>query len=222
MYKIAVDGPAGAGKSTISKMVAKEIGFIYVDTGAFFRTIALGCIKGNVDISNEEAVNEAINMFDISFAYENGEQQVYLNKENVSSLIRTAEVSNAASVVSAYKAVRQKVNVSEYEISEKENVVMDGRDIGTSVFPDASVKIYLTASSYVRAVRRLRDYEKKGIKASIEEVEKEIIERDERDMHREISPLTRAEDAVFLDSSDLTVDEVVSKMVTIIKSKIEL
>ena len=141
-----------------------------------------------------------------------------INNYQLGAKLRTAPVDKLV----LQERIGSKKTEIVFEISEKENVVMDGRDIGTSVFPDASVKIYLTASSYVRAVRRLRDYEKKGIKASIEEVEKEIIERDERDMHREISPLTRAEDAVFLDSSDLTVDEVVSKMVTIIKSKIEL
>jgi len=217
-FNVAIDGPAGAGKSTIAKRVAKELGFVYIDTGAMYRAMALKCIRDGVDINDENAVVEACDDVDITISYEAGEQQVILNSENVNGFIRTAEVGNAASAISVYGPIRTKLVEIQQKLAAVTDVVMDGRDIGTCVLKDAQVKIYLTASTRVRAERRYKEFLEKGMEADIDIIEKEIIERDYRDMNRDISPLRQAEDAVLLDSSELGIEEVVSKMLEIIRA----
>ena len=212
---IAIDGPAGAGKSTIAKKVAKELSFIYVDTGAMYRAMALYLLEKN--IQGDEAIATACHDADISIRYENGEQQVILNGENVNGVIRKEEVGNMASATSVYPEVRTKLVELQRQLAAKENVIMDGRDIGTVVLPNANVKIYLTASSKVRAKRRFDELTAKGVSCDMDAIEKDIIERDYRDMHRETSPLKQADDAVLLDSSDLDIDGVVEEMKKIIK-----
>ena len=207
-YNIAIDGPAGAGKSTIAKMAAKKLGFIYVDTGAMYRAMALYILRQGIDRGDEEAVGRACKDMDISLRYENGVQQVWLNGEDVSGLIRTEEVSQTTSAISVYAPVRQKLLQLQQELARTNNVIMDGRDIGTCVLPHAQTQIYLTASSHVRAVRRFKELEEKGQMCNLEEIEQDIIERDYRDMHREIAPLKQAEDAVLIDSSHMTIDQV--------------
>lgn len=215
MKAIAIDGPAGAGKSTIAKIVAKNLGYIYVDTGAMFRSMALACIRAGVNIHDEQAVCKEIADVDVTLKYENDMQVVYLNGENVNGFIRTEEVGNATSVIAVYPKVREKLLILQRELAEKENVVMDGRDIGSTVLPNADTKIFLTASSYVRAKRRALELEQRGEKCDIEKVQKDIEERDERDSNREVSPLVQAPDAVLVDASDLSIDEVVTKIMEI-------
>lgn len=212
-FNIAIDGPAGAGKSTIAKRVAKELGFIYVDTGAMYRAIALYFLQNQIDASDEETVREALNGIQVSIAYENGEQQILLNGENVTGSIRREEVGNMASVTSAYPAVRKKLLSLQQELAASADVIMDGRDIGTCVLPKAPLKIYLTASVKTRAKRRYEELTEKKIPCNIEEICKDIEERDYRDMHRDVSPLCQAEDAVLVDSSDMTIQEVTDAIV---------
>lgn len=212
-YNIAIDGPAGAGKSTIAKMVASELGFIYVDTGAMYRAMALYFLRKGIRREDEKAIEEACKEIEVSIQYEGGVQQVLLNGENVSGLIRTEEVSNMTSATSVYKSVRQKLLELQRQLAEHSNVIMDGRDIGTCVLPKAQTKIYLTASSHVRALRRHKELLEKGETCNLEEIEQDIIERDYRDMHREIAPLKQAEDAVFLDSSQMTIRQVVDRII---------
>ncbi len=211
-YNIAIDGPAGAGKSTIAKMTASELGFIYVDTGAMYRAMALFFLRKGIHKEDEKAIEEACKEIEVSIRYEGGAQQVFLNGENVSGLIRTEEVSNMTSATSVYKPVRQKLLELQRQLAADSNVIMDGRDIGTCVLPDAQTKIYLTASSHVRALRRYKELLEKGEMCNLEEIEQDIIERDYRDMHREIAPLKQAEDAVFLDSSQMTIRQVVDQI----------
>ncbi len=211
-YNIAIDGPAGAGKSTIAKKLAKDLGYIYVDTGAMYRAMAYFFIKNNVDKDDIETITKLCDGVDVSIAYENGEQQVLLNGENITAFIREERVGNMASATSVYPVVREKLVELQRQLAAKENVVMDGRDIGTVVLPDANVKIFLAASSKVRAQRRFNELTAKGIECDIDAIEKDIIERDHRDMTREISPLKQADDAVLLDSSDMTIEEVVDRM----------
>lgn len=218
-FNVAVDGPAGAGKSTVAKAVAAEKSFIYVDTGAMYRAMALYFLRKGIDKSDEAAVTAACQDVEITIAYENGVQQVILNGENVSGLIRTEEVGNMASATSGYLPVRKKLVELQKTLAKKADVVMDGRDIGTCVLPDADVKVYLTASSLVRARRRYKELAEKGVGCSLEEIEKDIIERDYRDMHRENSPLRQAEDAVYLDSSEMTLREVVDAIEKLIDKK---
>lgn len=209
MYNIAVDGPAGAGKSTIAKLVAKKLGYIYVDTGSMYRAMALACIRENVKSDDEENVVRVCSLCDVTIDYEDGVQQVYLNGENVNAYIRAEEVSNMTSAISVYGPVREKLVNLQRNLAKVQNVIMDGRDIGTCVLKDAYLKIYLTASTKTRAQRRYKELVEKGHKVDLAEIEKDIEERDYRDMHREISPLTKAEDAVLVDCSDMTIDEVV-------------
>lgn len=216
-YNIAVDGPAGAGKSTIAKKVAKELNFIYVDTGAMYRSMALYFLRKNISADDEVSVAAACAEIAITISYEDGVQQVYLNGENVSGLIRTEEVGNMASAVSAYRPVREKLLELQQDMAARENVIMDGRDIGTCVLPHADTKIYLTASSRVRAERRHKELIEKGIRCNLEEIEQDIIERDRRDMSREIAPLKQAEDAVLVDASEMTIEEVAARIVEIAK-----
>lgn len=220
-FNIAIDGPAGAGKSTIAKEVARRLGFVYVDTGAMYRTMALHFIRSGIDPKDEQAVAASCRDVDVSLRYENGVQQVLLGGENVTGLIRTEEVGNMASATSVYKPVREKLVQLQQALARRENVVMDGRDIGTCVLPEADVKVYLTASSLVRARRRYRELTEKGIACDLKEIEQDILDRDHRDMHREHSPLVQAEDAVYLDSSDMTLDQVVDAIGRLIDQKID-
>lgn len=208
-FNIAIDGPAGAGKSTIAKMVAKKLGFIYVDTGAMYRAIALYFLRQGMEASDEAAVGAAVGGAGITIRYQDGAQQVLLNGEDVSGLIRTEEVGNMASASSVYPAVRAHLLELQRSLAAENNVIMDGRDIGTCILPDAQTKIFLTASSHVRAMRRYKELTEKGVACNLQEIEQDIIERDARDMNREIAPLKAAEDAVMLDSSDMTIEQVV-------------
>ncbi len=208
-YSIAIDGPAGAGKSTIAKRIAKEKGFIYVDTGAMYRAMAYYLIQKGIKPSETEKISEACKEADITISYEDGEQIVWLNGENVNPYLRTEEVGNMASASSVNKDVRIKLVELQQKLAKTNQVVMDGRDIGTCVLPDADVKVYLTASSRVRAKRRYEELKNKGESCDMDVIEADIIERDKRDMTREMSPLRQAEDAVLLDSSDMDVDQVV-------------
>lgn len=216
---IAIDGPAGAGKSTIAKKLAKKLGFIYVDTGAMYRAMAYYFLQNGIASDDEAAIAKACPAVDVTIAYENGEQQVLLNGENVNGVIRTEQVGNMASATSVYPVVRKKLVELQQELAAKADVIMDGRDIGTCVLPNAQVKIYLTASSKTRATRRYEELTAKGESCDLEEIEKDIIERDYRDMHRETSPLKQAEDAVLVDSSDLTINEVVAAIREIYQKK---
>ncbi|MGI5947288.1 MAG: (d)CMP kinase [Lachnospiraceae bacterium] len=218
-FNIAVDGPAGAGKSTIAKAVAAKLGFIYVDTGAMYRAMALYFLRQGIDKEDEKAIESACSRVEITIRYEEGSQQVILNGENVSSEIRTEEVGNMASATSVYFPVREKLVQLQQELAKTANVIMDGRDIGTCVLPDAQTKVYLTASSAVRARRRYDELKEKGVMCNLEEIEQDIIERDYRDMHREHSPLKQAEDAVLVDSSDMTIEEVIDAIIEIARGK---
>ncbi|SCY48321.1 cytidylate kinase [Butyrivibrio hungatei] len=214
---IAIDGPAGAGKSTIAKRVAKELGFIYVDTGAMYRALALYMIREGIASDDIDNVVSACKRADVTIKHENNEQVVYLNGDNVNGLIRTEEVGKMTSAISVNAAVREKLVGLQKKLAEVTDVVMDGRDIGAVVLPNADLKIYLTASSRVRAERRYKELVAKNVECNLEEIEKDIIDRDYRDMHRELSPLKQADDAVFFDSSDMTIDEVKDKIIELYK-----
>lgn len=214
-FNIAIDGPAGAGKSTIAKQAAKKLGFVYVDTGAMYRTMALYFIRLGIDSGDEAAIAAACQDVDVTIRYEDGAQQVILNGENVSGLIRTEEVGRMASAVSVYMPVRDKLVELQRQLAKKTSVIMDGRDIGTCVLPDAPAKIYLTASVEVRARRRFNELLEKGVECDIREIEADIEDRDYRDMHREHSPLKQADDAVLLDSSHMTIEQVVDSIIKI-------
>lgn len=211
-HNIAIDGPAGAGKSTIAKKIAARLEFIYVDTGAMYRAMALYFLKKQIEPSDQAKIEAACKEVEITIAYKDGEQIVILNGENVNGFLRTEEVGNMASATSVYPFVRLKLVELQQELAKKENVVMDGRDIGTCVLPNADLKIFLTASTQERAERRWKELKAKGIEADLKEIEKDIKERDHRDTTRTFAPLKQAEDAIYLDSSDLTIDEVVDKI----------
>ncbi len=218
-YNIAIDGPAGAGKSTIAKAVAKKMGLIYVDTGAMYRAMALHMLKKGINIEDDAAViAECVNP-DITIKYEDGMQVVYLNGENVNAFLRTEEVGNAASKTSVLMPVRVRLVELQQKLAAESDCIMDGRDIGTCVLPNADVKIYLTASSAVRAKRRYDELTAKGQECDIAEIRRIIEERDYRDMNREASPLKRAEDAVLVDTSDMTIEEVITKIISICEGK---
>ena len=208
-YNIAIDGPAGAGKSTIAKLVAKELGFIYVDTGAMYRGLAVHFLKKGIVPGEVEKIEAACEDAKVELGYENGVQQVYLNGENITSQLREEAVGNMASVSSAVPAVRAKLLDLQRNLAKEKDVVMDGRDIGTNILPNADVKIYLTASVKTRADRRYKELTEKGISCSYEEIAEDIKKRDERDMSRETAPLKQAEDAILIDSSDMSIEEVV-------------
>ncbi|MBQ4536356.1 MAG: (d)CMP kinase [Lachnospiraceae bacterium] len=214
-YNVAIDGPAGAGKSTIAKAVAKKLGLIYVDTGAMYRAMALFMLREGVDPQDAESISEKCKEADITIIYENGEQVVLLNGENVNAYLRTEEVGNMASVTSVQPAVRVKLVELQQALAKKSDCIMDGRDIGTCVLPNAQAKIYLTASSKVRAKRRFDELTAKGESCDIEKIQRDIEERDYRDMNREHSPLKQAEDAVLVDSSDMSIEEVVATIIDI-------
>ncbi len=210
--QIAIDGPAGAGKSTIAKRLSAEKGFIYVDTGAMYRAVALYFLKNHMDFHDAALVEKNLPEIKIELKYVDGSQRVLLNGCDVSTDIRKEEVGNAASVTSVYPPVRAYLTALQKRLAEENDVVMDGRDIGTVVLPHAQAKIYLTASVETRAKRRFDELEKKGETPVLSEIEEDIRDRDYRDMHRETAPLKQAEDAVLLDSSDMTIDEVVEEM----------
>ena len=220
MINIAIDGPAGAGKSTIAKLVAAKKNYIYVDTGAMYRAMALYLYRNGIDADDSAAISGRCGEPDITIEYRDGEQVVLLNGENVNSQLRTPQVSDMASRSSVNPDVRQKLMELQQELARRENVVMDGRDIGTVVLPDAQVKIFLTASVEVRAKRRYLEEIGKGMQADLDEIAAQIKERDERDMNRPVAPLKQADDAVLVDTSDLTIDEVVEKILAIIDEKI--
>ena len=220
VHNIAIDGPAGAGKSTVAKKVAKELSFVYVDTGAMYRAMALYLLRKGVNREDSDEIGEACQNAEISIEYQNGEQIVLLDGENVNAHLRTEEVSAMASVSSAVPRVREKLLDLQRKLARTMSVVMDGRDIGTTILPDADVKIYLTASSLTRARRRYLEYQEKGEPCDLAEIQKTIEERDQRDMTREISPLCQAEDAVLVDSSELTIDETVEKILSVYHSKV--
>jgi len=218
-YSVAIDGPAGAGKSTIAKLISKQMGYIYVDTGAMYRAMAVYFNQNNIDPADEAAINAAVDNVKITIEYKDGEQQVILNGENVTSLLRTEATGNMASKTSKYKAVRSKLVDLQRELAAAENVVMDGRDIGTTVLPDANVKIYLTASSDARAKRRYDELKEKGENRSFDAIKEDIEKRDYEDMHRAISPLKQADDAVLVDTSDMNIEQVVAVLSKIIDEK---
>ena len=220
VHNIAIDGPAGAGKSTVAQKVAKELSFVYVDTGAMYRAMALYLLRQGVNREKPDEIGEACQNAEISIEYQNGEQIVLLDGENVNAHLRTEEVSAMASVSSAVPRVREKLLDLQRKLARTMSVVMDGRDIGTTILPDADVKIYLTASSLTRARRRYLEYQEKGEACDLAEIQKTIEERDQRDMTREISPLCQAEDAVLVDSSELTIDETVEKILSVYHSKV--
>lgn len=219
MHSIAIDGPAGAGKSTIAKKIAKELGFIYVDTGAMYRAMALYFIRNHIAAEDEKAIEAACPEVSVSITYVDGEQQVLLNGENVNGLIRTEEVSRMTSASSKNKAVRMKLVDLQRELADKENVVMDGRDIGTYVLPNATAKVYLTASVQERARRRYEEQAARGVECTLDEIAQDIEARDRQDMNREFAPLKQAEDAVLVDSSAMTIDEVAAAIIAIYEKR---
>ena len=211
-YNVAIDGPAGAGKSTIAKMVAKEKGYIYVDTGAMYRGLAIHFLKKGIDADDRVAIADACRDAEVTIGYEDGVQQVYLNGENVTYMLRAEEVGNMASKSSAIPPVREKLLELQRSLAAEKDVIMDGRDIGTNILPNADLKIYLTASVETRAKRRYDELREKGEACDLEAIAHDIKERDERDMTREIAPLKQADDAILVDSSDMTIPEVVAEI----------
>ena len=220
VINVAIDGPAGAGKSTVSRGAAKQLGFVYVDTGALYRAVGVNALRKNINTRDKEAVAESINGISVDLVFENGEQKVLLNGEDVSAEIRTPPASMAASDVSAVPEVRAFLFDLQKNIAAKTNCIMDGRDIGTVVLPHAQVKIFLTASPEERATRRYRELVEKGSEVSYKEVLEDLIERDYNDSHREIAPLKPAEDGVVFDTTGYTLDESIKETVRIIKEKI--
>lgn len=218
-YNIAIDGPAGAGKSTIAKALAKRLGYIYVDTGAMYRAMALYFLRLGLDADDQAAIAEACKGVNIALDYANGVQQVYLNDENVTVFLREESVGRMASSTSVYPQVRVKLVELQRELAKKEDVVMDGRDIGTCVLPDANIKIFLTASVEARAKRRYMELVRQKIESDYEEIKKDMEERDFRDTNREFAPLRQAEDAILLDTSDMTIEEVINSILAIKESK---
>ncbi|MCR4845825.1 MAG: (d)CMP kinase [Eubacterium sp.] len=213
LMNIAIDGPAGAGKSTIARLAAKELGFVYVDTGAMYRAIALYLLDNHTDINDESDLKKALDSININIVYENGVQHVFLDLVDVSEEIRSEKVGNMASTSSALAPVRAKLLDLQRDVAAKNDVIMDGRDIGTNILPNAELKIYLTASVDVRAKRRYDELKLKGESPDLEEIKKGIEQRDYQDMNRDIAPLKQAEDAVFLDTSDMSISEVVDEII---------
>ncbi|RKW48620.1 MAG: (d)CMP kinase [Lachnospiraceae bacterium] len=222
MYNIAIDGPAGAGKSSIAKALSKKLGFVYIDTGAMYRAVALFFLENGIKDSSDNEIDKLLDKLDINIKYTDGEQRVFLNNVDVSDKLRQEEIGKLASRFSAVKSVREKLVALQRKLAKKENVIMDGRDIGTVVLPNADLKIYLSAGSKVRAKRRYLELIEKGFdRAALDEkaIENEIIKRDEADMNREISPLKKAEDAYCLDTSNMTFNEVVSKILDMVEKE---
>lgn len=219
-YKIAIDGPAGVGKSTIAKRLASVFHFTYVDTGAMYRTMALYYLKKNISLENEAEVLSHLDEIEISLQYIDGVQNIFLNEENVTNLIRTPEVSTGSSQVAVIGGVREKLVKLQREIGQKQNVIMDGRDIGTKVFPDADVKLFLTATCEERAKRRMTEMREKGMEASYDEILKSIRFRDENDSNRKIDPLKPASDAIIIDNTQETLEQTVERIKNIIKERL--
>ena len=217
---VAIDGPGGAGKSTISKRAAKELGFLYVDTGALYRAVGLNAMRTGADLNDTESIEKSLNGISVDLKYENGEQVVLLNGENVSSLIRTPEASMSASAVSSVPKVRKFLFSLQQNIAAKNNCIMDGRDIGTVVLPNAQVKIFLTASPEERAMRRYKELVEKGESVEYENVLAELKQRDYNDSHRVLAPLKPAEDSVLVDTTGLNLEESVEKIIKMIKEKL--
>lgn len=207
-YNIAIDGPAGAGKSTVAKRVAQEKGFIYVDTGAMYRGLAIYFLKNGIHPEDREGIIRACRNADVSIGYEDGAQQIYLNGENITGLLREEAVGDMASKSSPVPEVREKLLMLQRTLAREKDVVMDGRDIGTNILPDADVKVYLTASVETRAKRRYDELTAKGISCDMEQIAADIEERDYRDMTRDNAPLVQADDAVLIDSSAMSIEEV--------------
>lgn len=217
--QVAIDGPASAGKSTVAKIVAKKLHFIYCDTGAMYRSVTFVALKNHVKLDDDQALKELLKTIEIRFVPAEPEQRVFVNDEEVTQAIRTPEITNNVSLVSAQPSVRAELTKRQQEIAEAGGIVMDGRDIGTTVLPNAEVKIFLVASVHERAVRRFKENQTKGIDTPLDVLEKEIEERDYKDSHREISPLTQAKDAVLVDTTSLTINQVVDKILEIIDQK---
>lgn len=214
---IAIDGPAGAGKSTIAKMVSAELGYIYVDTGAMYRAVALYLTENNIP---DEDIEKAVEKVEVSLKFVDGAQRVYLGDRDVSDLIRTPEISMAASRTSAIPAVRARLFDLQQKLARENNIIMDGRDIGTVVLPNADVKIFLTASAEERANRRYKELSEKPDCPSYDEILKDIIQRDYNDMHRETAPLKQADDAVLVDTTELTLEQSAARISEIIKERV--
>ena len=219
MVSVAIDGPAGAGKSTLARRLAAEMGYIYVDTGAMYRAIGLYALRAGKDPKDNAAVNTLLPQIKLRLASIEGEQHIYLKEEDVSTAIRTEAAGMAASAVGANPAVRAFLLELQRDMAKKQDVLMDGRDIGTAVLPNAPLKVYLTASAHVRALRRWKELTEKGQTADLAKIEEDINERDYQDMHREHSPLVQAEDAVLVDSSEMTIDEVVEKILSLARER---
>ena len=220
MISVAIDGPAGAGKSTLARRLAAELGYIYVDTGAMFRTIGLYALRAGKDPKDNEAVNALLPEISLKFAFIGGEQHIYLNGEDVSTAIRTEEVGMAASAVGANPEVRAFLLEMQRDMARTQNILMDGRDIGTVVLPDATVKIFLTASPEARATRRWKEYQQKGVEVSYEEVLADVRQRDYQDTHRAAAPLRQADDAQLLDTSEMNFKQSLEAMKKMIVEKV--
>lgn len=220
MFNVAIDGPAGAGKSSIAKAVAKRLGYIYVDTGALYRAIGYAAVQSNTDIFDNTALENLLNSIKIELEFKNNTQLVILNGEDVSRVIRTPRVSMAASDISKIPAVRAYLLDLQRSMAKTNNVIMDGRDIGTVVLPNAQVKIFLTASPEIRAERRYKEFVEKGENVKYEDVLNDVIKRDYQDTHRDIAPLKPADDSVYIDTSDLSFDESVKKIIDVIEEKL--
>lgn len=218
-FAVAVDGPAGSGKSTVAKEIAKALGILYIDTGAMYRTVGMACLKKGIDPTDEEAVVASLDSLDMKIFPEAGGQRILLDGEDITSRIRTEEIGKAASSVGAYQKVREKLVEIQQGLAKEQSVIMDGRDIGTKVLPDAEVKIYLDASVEERAKRRVGELEAQGKTADLETIREEIAQRDYQDMHRENSPLCRAEDAVNVDTTGLDIPAVTAKLLALIAEK---
>ena len=220
MVSVAIDGPAGAGKSTLARRLAAELGYIYVDTGAMFRTIGLYALRAGEDPKDNEAVNALLPEISLKFAFIEGEQHIYLNGEDVSTAIRTEEVGMAASAVGANPEVRAFLLGMQRDMAKTQDVLMDGRDIGTVVLPDATVKIFLTASPEARATRRWKEYQQKGVEVAYEEVLADVRQRDYQDTHRAAAPLRQADDAQLLDTSEMNFEQSLEAMKKMIVEKV--
>lgn len=222
MVSVAIDGPAGAGKSTLARRLAAEMGYIYVDTGAMYRAIGLYALRAGKDPKDNDAVNALLPQIELRLASIEGEQHIYLKEEDVSTAIRTEAAGMAASAVGANPAVRAFLLELQRDMAKKQDVLMDGRDIGTVVLPDATVKIFLTAAPEVRAMRRFRELEQRGTSQPYDQVLREIVDRDYADTHRAIAPLCRAEDAVELDTGALTFEESLQLLLETIRRRAKL
>ena len=218
-FAVAVDGPAGSGKSTVAKEIAKALGILYIDTGAMYRTVGMACLKKGIDPADEGAVVASLDDLDMKIFPEAGGQRILLDGEDITSRIRTEEIGKAASSVAAYQKVREKLVEIQQGLAKEQSVIMDGRDIGTKVLPDAEVKIYLDASVEERAKRRVGELEAQGKTADLEIIREEIAHRDYQDMHRENSPLCRAEDAVNVDTTGLDIPAVTEKLLALFAEK---